>query len=328
MEGRKGTMSSFWKHIPNQKHIKKTLVSPGKNLKYPLLSILIHICKTKKRMSFFSSLRRKDSLLNGSMAVEAAIAVPFFLFFILNILFSFDMLRLHGNMAAAMHQTGNRIAFYGYAYKSLANGEAILTEEIDSLALSEGYARTEVIHLLGREYLDHTCLAHGTAGLHFVKSSIMKEDDVVELVASYKVKPFVKILGFPDFSMENRYYGRAWTGYDVVGRQGDKSATDPMVYITETGTVYHIARNCAYLNPSIEAVSSALVGKLRNESGEKYYDCSSCEGSEYQAVVYVTANGNKIHGSVYCPGLKRTIRAIPLSETAGRSQCSKCGGEN
>mgnify|MGYP006990155229 CR=1 FL=1 len=43
------------------------------------------------------------------MTVEAAIAVPVFLFFIMNLLVSFDILRLHGNIMGAMHQTGNII---------------------------------------------------------------------------------------------------------------------------------------------------------------------------------------------------------------------------
>lgn len=319
-------MSSFWQHIRNKQHIKKTSVFPGKHLKHPILSHLFHICVTEKRMSFFSSLCLKDSALCGSIAVEASMAIPLFLFFIVNIITAFDMLRLHGNISAAMHQSGNQIVFYGYGYESLTDSEAILTDGMDSFALSEGYARAKVIDLLGREYLNHTCLARGTAGLYFTKSSIMKENDIVELVASYQAEPLIKMLGFPDFFMENRYYGRAWTGYDVTGEQGDKAATDPIVYIAESGTVYHIARNCAYLNPSIEAVSAAAVGELRNKSGEKYYPCGSCENSKYQAVVYITANGNRLHGSLYCPGLKRSIRAVPLSEVPERSKCSKCGG--
>ena len=47
--------------------------------------------------------------------------------------------------------------------------------------------------------------------------------------------------------MENRYYGRAWTGYDVEKRMNGENGEDPIVYIAENGAVYHIARNCAYL---------------------------------------------------------------------------------
>ena len=315
-------MSFFRILISNFKHFKEKVVSPGKSLLNQILGFFSY--KTGKRISFISSLREKK--IKASMAVEAAIAIPFFLFFLMNILFAFDMLRLHGNIMGAMHQAGNKMAFYGYAYRSGFGEEGLFSGEADSLILSEGYARRKVINILGEDYLNHTCLASGTSGLHFIKSSVMKEDDRIELVASYKVKPFINIIGFPDMPMENRYYGRAWTGYDVAGRAGGGEGEDPVVYIAETGTVYHIARNCAYLNPSVEAVSKAMASELRNEEGGKYYSCGSCKGKNFQPVVYITSYGNRIHSSLSCSGLKRTVYTVHLSEVKGKGKCSKCGG--
>ena len=315
-------MSSFQEPVGNYRHIKKTIVSPGRILlNHTLINKLSF--GFQKRMSFFSSLR--DRTCVASMAVEASIALPIFLFFIMNILFSFDMLRLHGNIMGAMHQTGNKMAFYGYAYHSLSEDGAILSEGMDSVVLSEGYARTKVTELLGKEYLNNTCLVSGAAGLHFLKSSVMEEEDVIDLRASYRVRPFLQLVGFPDFSMENRYYGRAWTGYDVASRVSDETAEDPIVYVTENGSVYHVARNCSYLNPSIEAVSVQMISQLRNASGEKYYSCGSCSRDEYQAVVYVTSEGSRIHGSLKCSALRRTIYTVHLSEVVGKGKCSKCG---
>ncbi len=330
-------MSSFWKPVCNYKHIKKTFVSPGKNLLLYLCKILLlklslkqFSLKSKKRMSFFSPLPIAESVpggrkLKAGMAVEASLCLPLFLFFLLNVLTAFDMLRLHGNLAAAMHQTGNQMAFYGYAYRAAAGEEAVFTDGLDSLVMSEGYARGRVVNILGKEYLEHSCLSAGTSGLHFLKSSVMENNDVIELVASYHVKPFLKIMGFPDFPMENRYYGRAWTGYDVTGGQDGAADSDPVVYVAKNGTVYHTARNCTYLNPSVEAVPAGTTAGLRNESGGKYEPCGRCRISQYQALVYLTAQGDRIHGSLQCPGLKRTIYAIRLSEAGGKGKCSKCG---
>lgn len=324
-EGRERTVFSFWKPVCNYQHIKKTFVSPGKGLLYTCKILIFSLSyRAKKRMSFFFSLPVRKQ--KAGMAVEASMALPLFFFFLINILFSFDMLKLHGNLMAAMHQTGNKMAFYGYAYKAVTGGESILAEGMDSLILSEGYARNRVVDILGKEYLNHSCLASGASGLHFVKSSVMEENDVIELVASYRVKPFFKIMGFPDFPMENRYYGRAWTGYDVTGGQGDALTGDSIVYVTENGTVYHRARNCSYLNPSVKAVAHGLTETLRNESGGRYYDCERCKISEYQGVVYITNQGNRVHGSLKCPGLRRTVLSIRLSEAGNRGRCSKCGG--
>lgn len=317
-------MSFFWNPVSNYQHIKAKFVSPGRNLFNHILFIIHLSFRTKKRMSFFPSLCNTRCM--ASMAVEASMALPLFLFFIMNILSAFDILRLHGNIMGAMHQTGNKMAVYGYAYQSVVKDGEVFTDGIDSLILSEGYARNHIIDLLGEEYLNNTCLSGGTAGLHMVKSSVMKQNDIIELVASYRVKSFASVVGFPDFSMENRYYARAWTGFNVENRQSDRLEEDPLVYVAENGTVYHIARNCRYLNPSIEPVSVKGVSELRNESGEKYSACGSCDWNPYQAVVYITNQGNRIHGSLKCSGLRRTIYTIRLSQVNGRDKCSKCGG--
>ena len=41
--------------------------------------------------------------------------------------------------------------------------------------------------------------------------------------------------------------------------------------------------------------------------------------------VYITNYGSKYHMSMSCGGLKRKIYAVPISETAGKGACSKCG---
>ncbi|WP_132038569.1 hypothetical protein [Kineothrix alysoides] len=258
------------------------------------------------------------------MTVEAALAVPFFLFFIMNILVIFDMLRLHGNIEEAIHQTGNQMAFCGYAYKNVEELGFSLPDEMSSIAMSEVYARGRVIRILGTDYLNNTCLSSGAAGLHFVKSSVMKEDDVIDFIVSYKVKPLIGIIGFADFPMENRYYGRAWTGYDVENGQGGQE-DDPIVFIAENGVVYHTSRNCTYLCPSINMISAFQKDNIRNEQGEKYHACERCGRAGIQGVLYITSQGNRYHNSLKCSGLKRTIYAVHLSETGGKGKCSKCG---
>lgn len=316
---------SFFRNLNgNYKHNKLTIVSPGRNLLNQDNTSQFFSIIAGKRMSFTSLLRKKG--LKAGMMVEASMAIPLFLFFFMNLLFVFDVLRLHGNIMGAMHQTGNKMAFYGYAYKNGFEEEDSLFGEFGSWALSEYYAKRKIIDILGKEYLDHTCLVAGSQGLNSAGSSIMKEGDRIELTISYKVRPLAGLTGFPDISVENRYYGRAWTGYDVENRADGGKGEDLTVYVAENGMVYHMVRNCAYLNPSIEAVSSSLVKELRNENGEKYHMCGGCKGNIYQAVVYVTSYGNKAHSSLNCSGLKRTIYAVHLSETEGRGKCSKCGG--
>lgn len=272
---------------------------------------------TVKRVSSFAS--RK---LKASLTVEAAFALPLFLFFILQVMSAVNMIGMQSRISAALHQTGNQMAFAGYAYEKTTGN--VLPEGIASTALTAFYARNQVLDYVGREYLDKSCVKNGAAGLRFAGTSIMEHNDMIEIYVSYQIEPMFPIMGFSSFSVSQCYYGRAWTGYDAANGISDLTQEDPMVYITETGTVYHTNRNCTYLNPSVSAVSVEDVGSSRNESGGKYYACELCGRNRTEGTVYITDQGNSYHCSMSCPGLKRTIYTIPLSQVNGRGQCSKC----
>lgn len=269
-----------------------------------------------KRASFIFSRKR------GSMTLEAAFALPFFLFAVLNILFVVNIIAAQSRIGAALHQVGNRMAFAGYAYENTVSGA--LPEGLASVVLSSGYAGGQVVSTVGSAYLADSCVGGGAGGLSFVGSSVMEEGDIIDLRVSYRVKPFIELMGFDGILMTQRYYGKAWTGYDASGSVSDMTAKDPMVYITETGVVYHLNRNCTYLNPAVEAVPAGTVTDRRNDSGAKYVPCRLC-GSFSEGEVYLTRYGSSYHSSLSCPGLKRTIYTVPLSEVGGRGRCSKCG---
>ena len=272
---------------------------------------------TVKRVSSFAS-----GKLKGSLTVEAAFALPIFLFFILQIMSVINMISMQSRLNAALHQTGNQMAFAGYAYEKTVGG--VLPEGIASVALTAFYAGNQIIDYAGRDYLDKSCMKNGAAGLSFAGTSIMEHNDMIEICISYQIEPLFPIMGFSSFSASQCYYGRAWTGYDVENGISDLTEEDPMVYVTETGTVYHTNRNCTYLNPSIEAVSMADIDSSRNGSGGKYYACEICGSTKAEGSVYITSQGNSYHCTMNCSGLKRTIYTIPLSQTNGRGKCSKC----
>ena len=61
-------------------------------------------------------------LLRGSMALEAALAVPLFLFFMMNLLFLFETVRLQSGLQAALQQTGEQVCEAAY-YTRFASGK-------------------------------------------------------------------------------------------------------------------------------------------------------------------------------------------------------------
>ena len=283
----------------------------------------LSFCRSLKRVSL-AIFRRKNILRSrGSMTLEAAFALPFFLFAVINILFAVNIIGAQSRINAALHQTGNKMAFAGYVYERTIGGA--LPDSLAGVAMTNVYARGQVLEYVGRDYLDQYCIVGGSGGLSFAGSSVMENGDIIDLQVSYKVKPFSGIMGFNGFTMSQRYYGKAWTGYDVTQYVSDAGEEDPMVYITETGTVYHTDRNCTYLNPSVESIPALTVDGKRNRSGGKYYPCEICGAGTGMGQVYITQQGSSYHSRLNCSGLKRTIYTVPLSQVGGRGRCSKCG---
>lgn len=96
------------------------------------------------------------------------------------------------------------------------------------------------------------------------------------------------------------------------------------VYLAENGTVYHLSRQCVYLNPQIERISYAEAEGRRNRSGEKYRNCERCCAKAVEGMVYITLYGNRMHANRECSGIRRTVRRVQLSELGDMPPCSKC----
>lgn len=298
-------------------HVQKKLNNKSMANSLRTLLNILHQIVPLRRVSPFTSQK-----LKASITVEAAFALPLFLLFLINVMSVMNMIGLQSRLNAALHQTGNQMAFAGYAYEKTAG--AILPEGIASVVLTELYARNQILDYVGKDYLNQSCVKNGAAGISTGGTSIMKNQDMIEIRLSYQLEPLFSVLGFDGLATGACYYGHAWTGYDVEDGISDFTKEDPMVYVTETGTVYHTNRNCTYLNPSVKAVDIAAIEDSRNQSGGKYYPCELCGKKNVQGTVYITGQGSSYHSSLTCSGLKRTIYTIPLSQAGGRGRCSKC----
>ncbi len=256
------------------------------------------------------------------MTVEASIALPLFIFFMVNIMSLIAVIGTGSRINAALHQVGNKISLYSFVYSELSDescGSSLVGE-----LLTESYVRTEVENYIGEEVIDNSLITGGASGLSLWESEIMAPGDVLDLRVSYKIHPVISLIGYDKFCMQQRYYGKAWTGYDVTGMASDMTDEDPMVYITKSGTVYHVNYGCTYLHPSIEVVNASEIENERNEHGSKYSPCEICGGSKLGGILYICKQGESYHSRINCPGLKRTIYTVPLSKVGGRSRCSKC----
>ncbi len=257
--------------------------------------------------------------LHGSITVETAFALPVFLVFCIQIMSLISLIQLHSALEASLHQEAAKASLQAYAYDRAG-------VDIGSGAggiVNETLLKGRVMNRTGREYLDHSMVKGGSKGIHILFTGEDDRQDVIDVILFYQVRPMVDILGFCEFTMANRCRMKAWTGYQPDTGSEEGADTEELVYITETGTVYHKSKNCSHLSLSIRSVETDSLYVLRNEDGGKYYACERC-GRGTGAIVFLTDQGNRYHTSLYCSGLKRTVYTVTVSQAGGRGPCRRC----
>ena len=268
----------------------------------------------------------RRSSFRGSMTLEASIALPLFVFFFLNIMSAIWIIQIQSDLEAALDQTGSEISKLAY---DIREGEAALSGEenigIAGMAALRLYASSSVKDYM-KDKLKNNPVTDGAESLSFISSKVMQGDDIVDIVVDYKVHPIVGLIGFKDFDVQSRYYGHAWTGYDITGGVSEDALQEELVYITEHGEVYHRDVSCRYLKSGIRSIGYGELSTARNADRAKYYPCEYCGKTIGGGNVFITEYGTRYHSRADCQGLKRKIYTVPISEVGGRRPCSACGG--
>lgn len=305
------------KTIKKQKIIKKTPSStfqnnvpdsarnPGIN---PICKIL-YICRTIKKPSLLILLSRS---VRAGMTVEAAIVLPLCLIFLMNLGYAVELIRLHNNLQLALWDTGSRLSLYGCEQ----GGNPFAS------VVSGFYVKNRVLDYVGEEYLDTSPIVHGSSGLRFWESDMLKQGNELDITLTYAVEPMVSLVGFRGFRMANRYTVHLWNGYEIPVSEEE----DGIVYMAENGRVCHKDRNCTYLQLSVRGVAKESIKSERNQWGGRYGACDKCAKGQCPDILYVTEDGICFHYRSDCPGLKRTVYSLRAEDAAGYPYCSRCGG--
>lgn len=279
-----------------------------------------------ERTSLFAPLSRE---LRAGMTVEASIVLPLFLFFFLNLGCAIEMIRLHGNLQLALWQVGSKMAVYGYVMDNdeMPENREGWWRDLAGTVISSTYVKGQVVDLAGADYLNDSPLMDGTNSLQLWESEIFGSDDEIDIIVTYSVSPWARLAGFRSFRMANRYYAHIWNGYRLSGSE-EAGEEAQIVYVTESGTVYHMSMECTHLSLSIQPVPSSVVDDMRNQGGGRYYPCSRCaNGASEPHIFYITDEGDRYHYNPQCSGLKRTTASMTLEQAldAGYRPCSRCG---
>lgn len=241
----------------------------------------------------------------ASLTVEASLVLPIFLFAMILIGYLGQMIRCQDEVQGALTRLAREAsAEYGATQSDVLKSQTYYMAKLNTYLEGAGGSVT------------------------FLESHLMEENDEIDLVAEYSVTPPFSIMGLGNFHFRQRVHTRAFTG--VERRRKENAQDDTIVYITETGRVYHRKLSCTYLKLSISQAVYRDLTFLRNSSGGKYKACEKCCKQKEiapQSLIWITNYGDRYHTSNSCSGLKRNIREIRLSEVGSRTPCSKCGQE-
>lgn len=266
------------------------------------------------RKNYLSSCRPEkvsastSSRIAGSITVEAVICIPLFLYAAFSLIWLLEIRTIQTTIRCGLQAAGKQIA------ESSFDTLVVIPENIES----------EMINRIGAERLNRSVLVGGAGGISCKKSYTIPGSGIYELKVQFQVK-----LPFPYFmsnglSCEESMRIKGWNGY--VQEIFSESSNEEIVYVTETGVVYHLDYHCTYLEPSVRSVNMEDLENLRNESGGKYYKCPLCvnKNKSYERI-YITNYGYRYHGDQSCSGIKRNVYAVPITEVKGKVACSKCG---
>lgn len=286
----------------------------------------------------------KRKKIKASLTVEASLVLPFFLFFFISLIYFIQIFTLQEQLQKAMTETGLSMARITYVYsdfQDVKDAEAAdfsIFDEVIQIGLEEmaGAVMNKIIlkyavsSKLNVDSINKSFIVGGYDGIHFDDSKVLEGNDDIDIIIRYRVGIPIRVFGIHEMDMIQRVKLRGWRGYQLpplytMVEEGDRN--EEMVYITESGTVYHRKRTCSHINLSIEAISGKPTWQ-RNKNGGKYYPCEACGSNHEPGLVtyYITSYGDRYHSNKGCSRIKRNVREVPLSEVKDKAPCKRCGG--
>lgn len=249
--------------------------------------------------------RTWNMMIKASVTVSAALAIPLFVFATLCLVYLFEMNVINQYMNSAVTHSAKRIS------------EDVLVVEF----LSHRRLHNNIVDLIGSERIERSIIKGGASGISVRGSRYLYDSEEIEIQVEYTMALPINTFGRLEGKGRVELLVKPWKGYLNPHSNPEDGQ---IVYITETGTVYHVDYSCTHLKLSIQFVPHHSLEGLRNDSGGMYHSCNRCVYGDLKAGVYITDYGTNFHNSLNCSGLKRTIRAVEKASVSWMRGCSRC----
>lgn len=306
--------------IPKNRILNMKMINRQKNIKTDTLQVRIPV-KIKwgrKRAFFFAS---------ASMTVEAAIALPLFLFAGVILMMPFKILDVERQMQAIVNSVGETVSQTAYltgeGEESVRSSELLAEDKEDWwMDMGDGAGLAAYVYAESAVRLKARHLPIEQVSL--AQSRILDDGETVNLIVTYEMKLPFSVWGLGAVHRTNACYLRAWVGRDGgTGAGFIDEEDDPIVYVGRGSTRYHISSSCHYLTNYLTAVPVGEIENYRNKSGGKYTSCARC-GSQAGGTVYIMPSGEHYHKSRSCSAILAYVSAVRRSTVEHLGPCSYC----
>lgn len=253
---------SFWKRLPKKYKAKESLQKQKTRQITPIYSSIIPILgRSEKRASC--------PALPGSMTVEAAIALPLFLFAVINLLSLLLMFQTFSVQEGKLHQAGRELAMLAYGEES---GEQdirlVKVSRIKAMLPEAAFPSASIVN---------GCVMHKWIGYDLSQgegSAAAEKEEMVYVTKSGSayhrersciyLNPSVEMMGLVQAQTAVNRNGTVYTACEIC------SPKDGIVYVTETGSRYHGTVTCSGLRRTIDCMT------LQDAVSAGYHACPRC----------------------------------------------------
>lgn len=268
------------------------------------------------RVFFFIS---KNLWSCASITVEAAWLSVLFLTAVLAVLSLFELFYAENRLQAVMENLGTKAAM-SRLVEERAGGSLDFEGEVYSLlgnmlfsGAQKAYLEEELSREMNSVLPGNFCKI---GGLRLHSRYLYQEKEIADLVVSYEIR--FPIIGAKVRMLRCRK--RLWSGNQPASKQEGKT-----VYMTVTGSVYHLYEDCSHLKLTVRPVPAENLATLRNEGGGRYTPCQLCvKKGEAAGNVWITSEGSRYHSENMCSGLKRSVLKVDISNVGDRPLCRRC----
>ncbi len=232
-------------------------------------------CSSKSRNSIYSYSKRMSSFLlsdrEGSMTVEACVAIPVFLFAMINLLSIILLFGEYSSNLADMHRKGKELAVHAHILNDEGNVEN------DLVILTKVQVLEPIIPILGFDTARTlvNCRIRKWTGYDVMNSSVTNEEEewvyITPTGSAYHKNPNCSYLNPKIYSAVSSKIGGYRNESGEIYRQCESCRDITLTgicFYTEYGNRYHSTLNCSGLKRTIYSVLLSEV--------EGRHLCSKC----------------------------------------------------